>query len=278
VAFNLELLAAQGGEAGLHAGCRAAAAKILDQGALMVIDPGSAYAMAMLALAVGHKQPALWPHLQTQFRAACCYTVPHYVKRPEGASDTQYALLMGYAQRGKGLETKEKYYNRMAGFVTLYGALLQAERVPISARPCGNSVDMRPATNGLGAPAAWAWLARLLNQKPQRITATVLLAFLKPTAPMLASHYTRQFGKLLRFVKAEYVPRLRSLVETLAAKAGSNSVVEERAAVAVLETWLDGTLTAFVQGRGQLPPPEDHGVMPDFKQADDTTDRGGEDW
>ena len=33
---------------------------------------------------------------------------------------------MGYAPRGKGLESKEQYYNRMGGLLTLYAAVLQA--------------------------------------------------------------------------------------------------------------------------------------------------------
>jgi hypothetical protein len=42
---------------------------------------------------------------------------------------------------------------------------------------------LHPVPNAHGAAAAWSWVARLLNQKPQRITATILLAFLKPCVP-----------------------------------------------------------------------------------------------
>eukprot|EP00967_Tisochrysis_lutea_P080904 scaffold111334_cov34-Tisochrysis_lutea.AAC.6 len=39
---------------------------------------------------------------------------------------------------------------------------------------------MHHTPNPHGVTTAWSWIARVLNQKPQRITATILLAFLKP--------------------------------------------------------------------------------------------------
>ena len=53
-------------------------------------------------------------------------------------------------------------------------------------------MEMRAVANPLGAKFAWAWLARTLNQRPRPITATLLLAFLKPTAHLLGVAYPKQ--------------------------------------------------------------------------------------
>ena len=40
---------------------------------------------------------------------------------------------LGYAERadGKGFETKEQYYNRMSGVVSLWSVILQAQRAHV---------------------------------------------------------------------------------------------------------------------------------------------------
>lgn len=97
----------------------------------------------------------------------------------------------------------------MAALVSLYGVLLQQKSVPVYTPP-SEAMTLRPVANPLGAAAAWGWLARLLNQRPQRITATILLAFLKPTAHTLVEAYPRQLPKLLRFIHTVYVPQVQA--------------------------------------------------------------------
>lgn len=141
----------------------------------------------------------------------------------------------------------------------------------------GEQMRLRAATNALGATAAWAWLARLLNQKPQRITATVLLAFLKPTAHLLAKRYPRQFAKLLAFLRTTYRELLRAVVDgaTTAGVSGGQGA-EERAALAVLDSWLDDTAHEL-ERRGRLRPPEEK-AMPEYKEPDDTSDARDDSW
>ena len=76
-------------------------------------------------------------------------------------------------------------------------------------------MEMRAVANPLGAKFAWAWLARTLNQKPRPITATILLAFLKPTAHVLGPAYPQQFPKLLRFVQGPYLGQIGEMVKRL---------------------------------------------------------------
>ena len=74
----------------------------------------------------------------------------------------------------------------------------------------------------------------MLHHQAQRITPTLLLAFLKPSAHMLARRYPRQTEKLLRFLATDYWLSVESL---LAASSGASGA-EERAALAVLSSWL----------------------------------------
>ena len=207
------------GEEALHAGCGALAAKLVHQGAMMVEkSPGIAYALAGVALAVGETEPLLWTCLRDRLCAACCYVAPCYVKRPAGASIDEWKRAMGYKTRADGhtLEKKEAYYNRMGAYMSMWAALLQASAVPTfpQANGLGDfAMRVMPANNPLGVRAAWAWLARMLNAPPQRITAALLYPFLHGCAHALARAYRRQFPKLLRFLRGAYAPKLRALLD-----------------------------------------------------------------
>ena len=182
------------GEEALHAGCGALAAKLVQQGAMMVEkSPGIAYALAGVALAVGEAEPLVWACLRDRLCAACCYVAPCYVKRPEGASNDEWKRAMGYKTRadGRTLEKKEAYYNRMGAYMSMWAALLQASAVPTFPRTNGandSTMLVRPANNPLGVGAAWSWLARLLNAPPQRITAALLYPFLHGCAHSSPPH------------------------------------------------------------------------------------------
>ena len=60
---------------------------------------------------------------------------------------------MGYQRRARGFEPKEQYYNRMAGYLTLWAALLQAEAVPIYDERT-EQMRMEPHANPAGAAEA----------------------------------------------------------------------------------------------------------------------------
>eukprot|EP00966_Prymnesium_polylepis_P318026 7346271-Prymnesium_polylepis.1 len=83
-------------------------------------QPGMAYALASFTLLVGERHPLVWQAVQSQLRAACPYAVPHYVRRPDGASVEEWKDALGYARSGdgKGHESKEQYYTRMRGYLT----------------------------------------------------------------------------------------------------------------------------------------------------------------
>ena len=51
---------------------------------------------------------------------------------------------------------------------------MQVGRVPRFAAVGSEALDMAPVPNPLGAAAAWAWLARVLNQRPAPLLHTPL--------------------------------------------------------------------------------------------------------
>ena len=128
---------------------------------------------------------------------------------------------------------------------------------------------------------AWAWLARLLNHKPGNITATILLAFLKPCAHALSCAYPTQFRKLLHFLKTTYRAKIRDMIDAKIRKATppnmvagqGNPAAEEEAALMNLESWLNG-----LPKDGSVPEPKEASDMIEYKPPDDTraADDGGD--
>jgi hypothetical protein len=87
---------------------------------------------------------------------------------------------------------------------------------------------------------------------------------------VLASAYPRQFRKLLRFLQQHYLLSLESLVGASATQGATGA--EERAALAVLSSWVEDTQAALLRGR--LRPEPDATEMPDFIIPDDTREAG----
>ena len=258
------------GDEGVRAACFALAKRLITQGEMLVDkQPGMAYALAGFALHVGAGEPGVWTALDAQLKAACCYCVPHHVRKPAGGTDDEWKVALGWRRRSPSAwEGKADYYARTAGFVYLYGALLQ-QRTCALFTPPAEEMQTRAVANPLGMAAAWRWLARVLNQRPQRVTATILLAFLKPSAHALAATYPRQLPKLLRFVAEVYVVRIAELLQ-------KEDLPEERAALSNLTTWLEAT-RAELAARRPLQPPTD-ADMPAFKEPDNTNDAGDDSW
>lgn len=62
-----------------------------------------------------------------------------------------------------------------------------------------------------GIDKAWGWMARILNMKPRRITATLLEKFLQVAGHSLAANYRRQFLKMLLLIKTHTLPAVDRL-------------------------------------------------------------------
>jgi nucleoporin GLE1 len=123
----------------------------------------------------------------------CPYVAPHYLRRENAMTDSEYRLRIGYLQKSdESFETEESYHERMAGIISLYAAFLQS---PHPQHPHGIKF-------------AWQWLATILNRPPRRITPVILIAFLQIAGYTLWNSYRRQFAKILRFIKSDYLHRL----------------------------------------------------------------------
>lgn len=100
-------------------------------------------------------------------------------------------LVSGVSQDGRrAQEDYGEFVERMLGYHRLYLAIVIVQ-------------------DELGA--VWRWLARTLNQMPVAITPTLLHSVLEMAGSACQRKYTRQFRKLVTYMKEEYQPQLHTL-------------------------------------------------------------------
>jgi len=160
------------------------------------VQQASAFPVGLVAAYLCAKNPTLTDILLAHFHKACIYTIPMYAPKPSSQSDIDFMKSIGYkedADKPSGLESQDSYYERMAGFISLYGAFIQSNTVG----------HPHPLEN------AWIWLARFCNLRPPKaISPTILLAFLQVCGYELSRAYKKQFFKLLRLIMDEYLPKV----------------------------------------------------------------------
>eukprot|EP01119_Soliformovum_irregulare_P005746 TRINITY_DN1749_c0_g1_i4.p1 TRINITY_DN1749_c0_g1~~TRINITY_DN1749_c0_g1_i4.p1 ORF type:complete len:441 (+),score=127.25 TRINITY_DN1749_c0_g1_i4:244-1566(+) len=170
-----------------------AASKFVDQGAMQVSShKESAFSLAYAIIIIASTFPEFMDILIAQFNAACPFTVPHYISRRRYQSDQEWTAAQGF----KANETIDQYENRMMGILRLYAAIIQTK--------FGNAAIKHP----FGIEKGWAWLARILNMKPQKMSASMLYSFLDVAGYRLSQQYGHQFQKLMLFIMEEYFPML----------------------------------------------------------------------
>jgi hypothetical protein len=122
------------------------ARRVVAQGGILIEkEPKAAVPLAVAIAAAANLLPPelggpLWRAVLSELHVACPLTVPCFPPRRPGQTVEGWKLELGYknlappAQPGAGaqqpavrLEAKDKYYNRLGGFVTLYAALLAAD-------------------------------------------------------------------------------------------------------------------------------------------------------
>ncbi len=116
--------------------------------------------------------PQLTDALLAHFNKVCPYTVPYYIPKIQGQTDGQWLVALGYKKKSgatddndvNSYEAEESYYERMAGLIRLYAAFMQIDY---------------PGNHPHGLSNAWSWMARIMNMKPRKITATMILAFIE---------------------------------------------------------------------------------------------------
>lgn len=104
------------------------AMKIVDQAETLVFLHGpSAFPIAQLVVDLSIHQRVLTPVILHRMMTRCPYAVPRYVPKKEGQSDQAHKIAMGYLQAGNTIEGENAYMERMAGILSLYGAIVQTE-------------------------------------------------------------------------------------------------------------------------------------------------------
>lgn len=68
--------------------------------------------------------------LVARFNVSCPYTVPCYPRKQTNQSEEDYLLALGYIKKKAGFETEEAFMERMAGFLSLFVAIIQTDPPP----------------------------------------------------------------------------------------------------------------------------------------------------
>lgn len=114
-------------------------------------------------------------------------------------SEEEFFKSLGYIIEDGNVEHESKFLDRMAGYVSLYAAII---------------ISSPPSTSGPhphGLEHAWKWLSSVMNSEPlPGITATLIFNFLDICGRRLMTTYGRQFWKLVELLNASFLPKVRT--------------------------------------------------------------------
>ena len=160
----------------------------------VVLSTESAFALGSVLVALCAACPSLREVVMAQFHVACPYTVPVFPAAPrDTAVDAEtWRRQWGYASAD---ESEERYHERMAGYIGLFAAMCQTDMPHLAANPFGVTV-------------LWTWMARVVNAKPRRITALLLVSVLEVAGYAMRLRFDQQLLKVLRLIETQVVPRL----------------------------------------------------------------------
>lgn len=161
----------------------------------------------------------------------CPYAVPRYIERIPGQSEQEYKAAQGYIIDGSSIENEASYTERMAGILSLLGAIMQTK--PTLQMPTPYGIEF-----------AWIWIASVLNIKPQSITPYLICAFLESAGHALLARYGNLFLKVLRFIQKGYLGMIPA--GSIAAKTRLDIFVND----------------ALSGSPPSLPPPEGSNLLP----------------
>lgn len=142
---------------------------------------------------------------------SCIYTIPKFITSKQYSNKDEYMKALGYETLDNDddagiinnnaiqYETEEHYYDRVGGYVSLYGAYCQ---VPAPNHPHGISY-------------AWSYISRICNHKVIGITSLLLYNFLYCSFyTMYRTYPKQQIKKLLYFIQSGIIPKLLYNTET----------------------------------------------------------------
>ncbi|KAF6003397.1 Nuclear pore complex nucleoporin component [Cyanidiococcus yangmingshanensis] len=169
------------------------AQRIVAEGAeQVVLSLPSSFALGAVLVRITQTTPSMRSVVLGAFYHQCPYTMPHWYRRRPDESPEHFRIRMGYR---KPDEPFERYMERMGGYISLFAAM------------CQTALQNAPP-NPYGLGLLWTWIARLINTKPRRMTALLLVNALEVAGHAMSLRYGTQFGKLLQLIRDEIVPNL----------------------------------------------------------------------
>ena len=174
----------------------------------------SAYSFAQVIVCLWVQFDDFGKILLAFFYEMCPYTVPYYPTKDENDDELTYKISCGYCVKKDGcLEAEDKFLNNMRALIKLYAAIIQTSK----------------SNNPLNLRFGWIWLASILNLDPiGSISPAVLHSFLSITDSKLKKVYGKQFVKLIKFIKTDYLPKIEALkLSNIQAKSQLQTYIDE---------------------------------------------------
>lgn len=177
------------------------AEKLVLQGDLLISsNPEAAFNYAAMIVALWNDFPDLGKLILAHFYENCPYLVPWYVPRTPDQTTEDYYKSQGYKYIDGVPEKQDKFLKRMTGIMRLYSAIF------ITKPKRGQN------KNPHGMSEAWRWISSVLNLEPRLdVTATMIHVFLETVGFQMQAVYGKEFQKLMRFIKVEYMPMIEKI-------------------------------------------------------------------
>ncbi|KAJ1656401.1 hypothetical protein IWQ61_004025 [Dispira simplex] len=159
------------------------------------VHNNAAYPLAHLCVLMFQAQPKFLDVLLARLIKRCPYIVPAYPNQCPNESRHHFLRRIGYRKSGEhGLEDEAMYTEKMTGYIVFYAAIMQTRAIM--------------SINVYGLERAWIWLSRLLNIRPQHVSATVIQAFFEAAGTRFLQAYPLQGGKMIRTLMNDYFGHL----------------------------------------------------------------------
>ncbi|KAJ3216059.1 hypothetical protein HK099_006077 [Clydaea vesicula] len=139
--------------------------------------------LGMVAVGIFQKYPNFLEILLGRMMKSCPYIIPRYFKRLPNESGEDFKKRHGYGEN----EKEDLYVVRMNGVLAFYCGIFVSD---------GNNIH--------GIEYSWVWLARLLNMKPRKITASLIQTFLEIAGSRFLEVFQTQGRKLINFIIKDY--------------------------------------------------------------------------
>ncbi|KAI8910404.1 GLE1-like protein-domain-containing protein [Gorgonomyces haynaldii] len=162
----------------------------------IAVKRNMAFPLAVICVFLMNKHPQFIEIFLGRMMKKCPYITPCYLNKNKSESMDEYKKRIGFKRLEDKFESEIQYEERMAGFLSLYCAILQTTT---------------PTNAVQNMEHAWTWLARMSNLKPRKITPLLILTFLEMCGHQFLEKYKSQAKKLIQLIMKDIYHKTQSV-------------------------------------------------------------------